>query len=136
MLDTLARIYDDAGSLRGVGYTLLDGDPRFVTSVALRFDSLTAVFRAVSDDDTLSAAVEDLLAEPDETLADASGLRPWASCIGRTPAWAWRMTNQQGYTDGVRFEFGEVGQPATTTVELLVVASALRVFESNEATPG
>ena len=49
MLDALAKIYDGGGSLIGVGYALFEGDPRFVTAVGLRFESVSAVFRAVAE---------------------------------------------------------------------------------------
>jgi hypothetical protein len=32
----------------------------------------------------------------------------------------WRLTNQQGYTDGVRLEFSVPGEESRVTVELLV----------------
>jgi hypothetical protein len=102
MLDTLAKIYDTAGRLVGVSQTLFEGDPRFVTTVGLRFESLSAVFRAVPDDDTLAASLEPLVPEPTETLIDASQSAPWSACVGFSIYCAWRLTNQQGYSDGVR----------------------------------
>jgi hypothetical protein len=64
MLDTLAKFYDDGGSLVGVSYALTEGegDVRFITAVGLRCESLSAVFRAVADNDTLAANVGELSA--------------------------------------------------------------------------
>src|SRR5438067_8887456 len=105
MLDTLAKIYDDGGRLAGVTYALFEGDPRFVTAVGLRFESVSAVLRAVADDDTLAASLGPLVPEPGETLIKAATSAPWPMCIGLGVCWAWQLTNQQGYSDGVRLEF-------------------------------
>jgi hypothetical protein len=133
MLDALARIYDDAGRLLGVTYTLFEGGPRFVTSVALRFESLTAWFRAVPDDDTLAVEFVALPISDGESVVDVSAELPWADCLECGVSWAWRMTNQQGYTDGIRFEFGRPNEVVSVIVELVVVASAIRLFVSREA---
>jgi hypothetical protein len=128
MLDILAKIYDDAGRLVGVSQTLFEGDSRFVTAVGLRFEFLSAIFRAVPDDDTLAVSLESLVPEPNETLIDASQSAPWPACVGFSICWAWRLTNQQGYSDAVRFEFSERGKESRAVVELIVAASAIQTF--------
>ena len=130
MLDALAELCD-AGRLLGVTHVTFEGDPMFVTAVALRFESLTALFEAVSEDDTLAVRIG---APPEATGVDASAAPPWAECVGRAVRWAWRMTNQQGYTDGARLEFAGTGH-ASATVECVVAASAVRVFVAREAVP-
>ena len=40
------------------------------------------------------------------------------------------MTNQQGYTDGVRLEFGESDNPESVLVDLVVAASGLDSFQA------
>lgn len=128
MLDTLAKIYDDGGRLVGVSYTLFEGDPLFITTVELRFESLTAVLRAVPDDDTLAVSLGMLAPRPGEALIDASDYGPWPACIGLSICWAWCLTNQQGYSDGVRLEFSERGGVSIAVVELVVAASAIHLF--------
>lgn len=127
MLDTLAKIYDGSGPLVGVSYTLFEGDPQFITAVELRFESLTAVLRAVSDD-TLAVSLSTLVPQLGETLIETADSAPWPACIGLGIRWAWRLTNQQGYSDGVRLEFGEPSRVSSAVVELVVVASAIHVF--------
>src|SRR5947199_6340246 len=127
MLGTLAKSYDDGGPLGGVTYTLFEGDPRFVTAVGLRFEFASAVFRAVADDDTLAASIGTLEPESDERLIEAGNSEPWSECIGLGVCWAWRLTNQQGYSDGVRLEFSEPGEVSRAVVELVVVASAIHL---------
>jgi Family of unknown function (DUF6334) len=136
MLDTLASVCDDGGRLVGVTGTRFVGDPcdhPFVTAVALRFESLTAVFRAVPDDDTLAVSLGPLAAEADEEVVDLGGDPPWASCLGLGVCWGWRLTNQQGYADGVRLEFSATGEASRAVVELVAVASGIQVFEATEA---
>jgi len=128
MLDTLAKLSDDCGPLVGVTYTLFDGSPRFVTAVGLRFEAASVTFRAVADDDTLAASLGPLDPESGETLIEVGRAAPWSGCVGAGVCWAWQLTNQQGYTDGVRLEFSEPGGPSRAVVELVVVASAIQVF--------
>src|SRR5262247_160154 len=117
MLDILAEIYDDGGRLISVRYALFEGDPRFITAVELQFESKSAVFRAVADDDTLAASLGPLKSELYETLVEVDDSEQWSKCIGCGVRWAWQLTNQQGYSDGVRLEFGEAGEEFRTIVE-------------------
>jgi hypothetical protein len=129
-MDVLTRVCDDGGRLLGAAHALLEGDARFITAVVLRFESLTAVFRAVPEDDTLAAGVGAITPDEGEVLVDVSRDAPWAECVGRGLSWAWHLTNQQGYTDGARFEFNPPDAPAV--VEVVVLASAIRLFVSRE----
>src|SRR4051812_27984976 len=107
MIEELGRIFDDSGLLTGVDHVLFEGDPHFVTAVVLRFEQLTAVFRAVADDDTLTVTVGAFQPGSEEVIRAASLAPAWGNCLRRSVSWAWQLTNQQGYTDGVRLEFGQ-----------------------------
>jgi hypothetical protein len=128
MLDILAKIYDEGGPLVSVACTLFEGDPRFIIAIELRFQLLSAVFRAVADDDTLAMSLGPLVPGPDETLIEAHKSAPWSACVGLSIRWAWQLTNHQGYNDGVRLEFSGPGQESGTIVELVVVASAIHTL--------
>jgi hypothetical protein len=127
MLDLLRQVCDEAGRLLGVEYALFEGDPGFVTGIGLRFESLAVRFRAVSDDDSLIASLGSLRAEADEVIVTATATGPWPRCLGLGVCWGWQLTNQQGYSDGVRLEFVEPGREARAVVELIVIASAIRL---------
>ena len=129
MIETLAKIYDDGGRLLGVSQARFESDPRFITAVSLRFEFLSAVFRAVPDDDTLAVRLGALVSEPFETLSEVSCIAPWSECVGFGVCWAWRLTNQQGYSDGVRLEFSKPGKAPRAVIELVVTASAIQVFQ-------
>ena len=134
MLNTLAKIYDAGGHLVKVTCTLFEGDRNFVTAVGLRFESISAVFRANPDDDTLIARVDSLTAEAAETLVDISDSSPWAACLGAGARWLWQLTNQRGHIDGVRLEFGNPDEDSGAVVELLVTASASETLLVSRAT--
>lgn len=134
MLDTLAKIYDDGGHLVNVTCALFEGNLNFVTAVGLHFESVSAVFRANSNDDTLMASIGPLTQEADETLLDISDSSPWCTCLGAGACWLWQLTNQQGEADGVMLEFGNPNEQSRTTVELLVVASAIKTAIVGDAT--
>jgi hypothetical protein len=66
-LDTLTKIYDDGGRLVDVSQALFERDPSFVTAVGLRFESVSAIFRAIPGDDTLAVSLGRLVPQPSET---------------------------------------------------------------------
>jgi hypothetical protein len=134
MLDILAEIYESGGRLVGVRYALFEGDPRFVTAVELQFESRSAVFRAVADDDTLAASLGQIESEAYETLVEVSDSELWLNYVGYGICWAWQLTNQQGYSDGVRLEFSEPGKESCGVIELIVVASAIQLFAARRLT--
>ena len=130
MQETLAKIYDHGSWLSSATIARIDGDQPFVTGVELLFGSLPATFRANKRDDTLVATIGPLVATLDETLVDVSASPPWSACLGLEARRLWELTNQQGYTDGVRFEFGERAKPFEVVVELVVHACEIEIYVS------
>jgi hypothetical protein len=128
MLDTLAKICDDCGRLRGVSCTRFGGDANFVTAVGLEFERLSVILRANPDDDSLDISLGTLTADAEETLSDISHSAPWSSCLSAGARWLWQLTNQQGRNDAVRFEFGNPDEQSRGVIELLVVASAVETY--------
>jgi hypothetical protein len=131
MLDTLTKLINRDNQLIYVSYALFDGDPRFITAIELQFTSFSAVFRAVPDDDTLSVKIGSLEPDSDESLIDAGSYEPWSLCRGSHIVWGWRLTNQQGYDDGVRIEFSNPEEKLSFVVEFIVVASEIQIFSVN-----
>ncbi len=128
MLNTLANIIDEQKKLVNVSYALFEGDPQFVTAVELQLTSLTFNLRAIADDDTLSVNFGTLELDSDESLIEAGNSDLWSSCKGGHIAWGWRLTNQQGYDDGLRLEFSKPEEKVRTIVEFVVMASAIYVY--------
>lgn len=128
MLNTLAEIYDRFDRLKNVSYALFDGDPRFITAIELEFTSFSATFRAVADDDTLSVMIGNLEPDADESLIVVGNSEPWSFCRNSYLLWGWRLTNQQGYDDGVRIEFSNPEEKFSLVIEFIVVASAIQIY--------
>jgi hypothetical protein len=133
MIEELGRIYNDGGLLEGVDHVLFGGDSRSLTAIVLRFETLTAVLRAVAEDDTLAVTIGLFQPRPQEVIRAASLSKAWVNCLRRSISWAWQLTNQQGYTDGLRLEFGTPdAKQQPITVELIVVASDIQLFHATE----
>ena len=126
MLETLATIFDKGDQFAGVSYVLFDADPNFIVAIQLHFESSLASFRANPDDDTLSVTVGAIELDADETFVDASRSELWSSFKGARLSWGWRLTNHQGYDDGVRLEF----MGSERIVEFVVMASGIQIFSS------
>jgi hypothetical protein len=131
MLENLAEIFDKESPLVGVSYALFEGDSHFITAVEIRFESFSSTFRAIADDDTLTTSLEALELESDELLIDVSKSEPWSQCLGSRIPWLWRLTNQQGYDDGVRIEFTKPEKDFIFVVEFFVMASAIQIFSAS-----
>lgn len=130
MLETLADIIDEYEQLVSVSYALFEGQQHFITAIELRFTSLPFNLRAIADDDTLSLNSGELVLESDETLIEVGNSDLWLPCIGGRIAWGWRLTNQQGYDDGLRLEINKPEEKLSTVVEFIVMASGIDVFSS------
>ena len=130
MLDTLANVIDEYEQLVGVSYALFEGQQHFITAIELRFTSLAFNLRAMADDDTLSVNSGELLLESDETLVEVGNSDLWSPCISGRIAWGWRLTNKQGYDDGLRLEINKPEEKLSTVVEFIVMASGIYVFSA------
>ena len=130
-LSVLGEIFDKASHLTGVTYSLFEGDPKFITAVELKFESFSVVLRAIADDDTISVEIDTLKPSSEEPLVDVGNSAPWLECLGSGISWAWSLTNQQGYQDGVRFEFNNgSAEMHGVSITLIVVASAIVLYTS------
>ena len=68
--------------LLSVAYLRFDDDPNFVTSVGLQFESMSAAFRAIDEDDTLAVSLGPLSSNENEKLTDSTRSAPWSACAG------------------------------------------------------
>lgn len=50
----------------------------------------------------------------------------WSSVVGSSPVWAWFLTNNLGFNDGIQVEFTDA-ERTRTTIQLLVSASKMTV---------
>jgi hypothetical protein len=130
-LDDLARIVDDAGPLRAVGYFFDASRPTDITAVRLMFVSGDFVVGIDEDDAsvTLTSTTDELFTR--WKLFDASHTPPWSAALGKTALWARLVEDQYGAPDGIQFEFigvpGESASDDTVNVQLMTSDIALSV---------
>lgn len=87
----------------------------------------TAVTLAVTEEDEIDTVSRILADDPEIYEVDLSGVIPWRGAIGHPLMWAWEMTNQQGYLDGIQLEFAADVASESVTVQLLALGAQLRV---------
>jgi hypothetical protein len=131
MLEALRKIIEGENQVfESVSYALFEGDRNFISAIELRFASLVFNVRAVADDDTLSINLGGLQLDSSESLLEPEKSDLWSSCIGKHIVWGWRLTNQQGYDDGLRLEFSTTENKFGPVVEFVVLASAIHIYSS------
>jgi hypothetical protein len=123
----LYRLSDHDGVLQSVFEYRFEQDSGFVTRIDFVLGDLTAIFVANGDYDTLEVHLDEYVADADCKKIEVSKSSRWSDFLGKGFFWMWELTNSQGYVDGVRIEFGSI--EASKTIELVVYASALKVFE-------
>ncbi len=101
-----------------------------IVKVAIVFSSSTLTISADGFADEIRLAVSDTSAADLSSGTDESSSYPWDLALGRELSSGWSLTNQQGYEDGVRFEFSSLHRQPRTVIEMIVAASALEVYHS------
>ena len=92
----------------------------------LTFGDLSANLLADGEFDTVKIVFGQSQLGAETASLDVTRSLPWSQAVGLRLAWAWELTNQQGYADGVRLEFGPSREPVT--IELVVAGSQFHLF--------
>lgn len=79
----------------------------------------------VLDDDSLSFNVSTAYKYDNLVERDLSNEIPWVQCIGKPVRWFWTMKNNQGYFDGVQFEFAMNVTDEASIIQLVGMASRI-----------
>lgn len=131
-LEVLNHIWKEGGCLLRAD-AIVDKDmPTDPVAIVLSFQHGAITVRAVPEDDTVSVEQGRHVIGGDECAIDLQDTAPWRRAIGKSVLFAWLMTNQQLYVDGVQFEFANTVQDTSATIQLVTVASSLRIFEVHE----
>jgi hypothetical protein len=140
-MTVLQRLLIDRGQLTAV----VDLDPTLPrNALALVFNDATTIIVVSERDDTIAlcdsddlSSLESLLAaeqyrelnqsvaqmrSPSGHVVDVSTESPWASVVSKTPTWAWCLTNNLGYRDGLQIEFVDDNRNGVT-IQLVAAAS-------------
>lgn len=124
----LRDVHDRRLRLREVIARLDDPGPRrSIEALSLVFDDVTCVMLAEQDDSLSIASGPDPLLASGAPSLSLSAEDPWCLAVGKPLLWSWSMTNQQGYRDGCQIEFAEDVSDSSVVIQLIVVASAIKV---------
>ena len=119
--EALRKIVYDGGCLLEVEERRFESATGFVTTIRLVFEKLRAHVIAMPDDDTVAIRFDPLPDDHDSVAVPSTQREPWIRVRGCDCTWAWLLTNQQGYTDGLRLEFRT--DSGSHVVEMIVAAS-------------
>jgi hypothetical protein len=116
----LSTLVESAGRLvKVIGYCFSEL-PNELAAIELQFKNLNCSLRVIEETDEIQ-----LSPSCDFTGLVNHGLEPILSkYCGYELLWVWEMKNNQGYTDGLKFEF----KGHDVAIELIVVASSIKQF--------
>ncbi|KMT63735.1 DUF6334 family protein [Catenovulum maritimum] len=119
----LSKLVEVAGNLRKV-YTYSFAEiPNEIAAIELEFDDLSCSINVVEDFDEIAINIP-----PDTTgCIPSSQSTLFHKCKGGKILWCWKLINNQGYTDGLKFEFSN-----GIKFEVVVVCSAINQYAVNE----
>jgi hypothetical protein len=82
----------------------------------------------VQDDDSFEIYGQDRW-RPDESFQKASLARidPWVMAKGKPLLWSWALHNQQGYLDGLQFEFAKNPMDESVVIQLVAMGNELKL---------
>ena len=126
MQHVLQKVVNDAGRLQHADETRFEAGKDFLTGITLAFEHLTIRIRVVPEDDTISIDIGVLSSPQDGVTTSADARSPWLPAYGTHCIWAWTLTNQQGYLDGLRLEF--LSGTRSRVVEMVVAASQIQYY--------
>ncbi|GGE95465.1 DUF6334 family protein [Pseudoalteromonas gelatinilytica] len=97
--------------------------PNEISAIKLDFETFSCFIRCIEDSDEIELSNTDKF---DGLIATNYSLL-LQNCFGSKLRWAWMLVNNQGYYDGLRFEFDN-----SQIIELVVLASSIKQFSVNE----
>jgi hypothetical protein len=118
----LSEIVYETGNLQKVNfYSKIEEDTSF-DAILFVFEATSCFIRVIDESDEV-----ELLDSIPKNYFPVLGLNVLNQCIGHSLQWAWFMANQQGYQDGIRFEFKN-----GVILELVAIASCFKAFVVTE----
>ena len=133
----IGTLHDTADKLIGVRYSMYDATSNgqdWIDAIELQFENGTvATVYVDSESDSLKLELGEVELRDDCYVRDASPLVPWKEALGRSLSWIWLLTNQQGYEDGLRFEFSSNNEGKNVSVVTLIgIASRIQIYSSEK----
>jgi Family of unknown function (DUF6334) len=120
---------DFIGYLSKVKYILDEDLGNSPIAFLMYFDKIVAMIRVIEEDDTIELTSIDIeLANKFDTI-DVSDNSLWKDAIGSQLHWVWSLTNNQGYTDGIQFEWTNHYLKKIIIVQAIAAASCFRLYK-------
>ena len=119
---------EDLGNLSEVRY-ISDEDWRDEPdAVLMYFSSKVIMVRVVTEDDSVELIPLNFDAANNLDSINVSSDSLWQDTIDAKLQWVWRLINQQGYTDGIQFEWIQSLSKKRITIQL-IAASWFQVYK-------
>ncbi len=135
--DQIGKLYDKAEKLIGVKYSVFDAGldgKDCIEAIEMQFESSVSTIYVESDFDTLQIKLSEMEIGSDCYIKIATSLEPWKEAVGRSLAWIWLLNNQQGYEDGIRFEFSSKDEDQTEVIITLIgIATSIQIYSSQKS---
>ena len=85
------------------------------------------ISEAGRDDRALASVVGLLRAGATQNLSDLTAQSPWSALVDNGVVWAWNLTNNAGFDDGLQMEFIETASRRSTIVQLMAEGGTFSV---------
>ncbi len=109
------------------GQFVSDDSTPMLTAIKITFEP-TIVILLAQDDDSIKVLTDGALVDlPHSEVRTLLHTPAWEKAALRPLLWVWKMVNQQGYFDGLQFDFANSAEEAVSRVQLLVVGSEFKV---------
>jgi hypothetical protein len=119
------------GILNDVYYRVDEQCAGAITEIIFIFEEVVLRITVNTEDDTIClSTVESDIDIADSTIRNKQFDELIASFKSKSIQWAWKLTNQQGYFDGVQFEFTDkiASVENDIVVQFIAIASAIQVY--------
>ncbi|KZN35208.1 hypothetical protein N480_19380 [Pseudoalteromonas luteoviolacea S2607] len=116
----LVDIVFDSGKLNKV--VPYSSGERAFDGLLIGFDAISFFLKVEADTDEVV-----LLESIPVNFAPLVSTLALDDCLGKRLMWAWSMMNQQGYLDGIKFEFDNAA-----AFEVVVLASEFKLYRVSE----
>lgn len=128
-------LYDKGEKLTGVRYAVYDAGTDgkdWIVAVEMQFEGTVATIYVEPEFDTLRLELDEMKVDSECYIELATLVEPWNGAIGQPVSWIWILKNQQGYEDGMRFEFLSREKETPVIVTMIGIASSIQIYLSEE----
>jgi len=130
MKQLMKSMVDESGQLMAVECFYYIDLPTEIGFIKLAFEQ-NNYFVVATEEDSLEVTdnVASLFEADEFKRVDLSHRSPWQSAIGKPVRWIWTMVNQQGYLDGLQFEFANDITQKPVVLQLIAMASGINIYK-------